>query len=553
MQVEEILRDLLHPSLDIRKKGFIEMKKHWNLDMRPYLWRAIETEKDKNYQAELVRYAISILEDKSMRKMIRYLEINLLANKSINEIMIAYPNLENEEIQIALLKSLQRDKSKTYQFMAKFIISNAIVEMGIERIINLLHKIFALNMIEVEKRYIFESLIGLHRYTRFQKQLVYRVMLEFGNESLIRLIILKYLKQDSLIWSFTDWKNNKLLSLSEVDFFLLESLKYRNENIRIQALQIMGSIYYRHFYYPDSPENLDLLDEICDTLLRYNKDEEFINLQNYSVSTLKELFTTPDVEESNDLLRVQLDKLLTFEIRPVEIKKLLMYHLPRKYLLYLVREDPSPKIRLHSYQLLSSSKYWIYRTNEGALIHGPISIWTDMIKRCVTALQYEDDVAIWEAVVYLFNKLLDFSLELSEEKLEVIKQILDKLRILDILKDMSDQNYVLPLIYRLSDFKSDHKLELQIDDNITESSILYLLSKKLRFVENEEDREIIKRLLKLSNVDYRKLVLIEIERFFTRVKLSNAILEILKEIIENAILDNDVRIRTFARLLLNKI
>lgn len=439
---ELIIRDLMNPqNLSIRKKGFNEFKEVFSklIDLnndvwkglRTNLWKVIEYEVDEIFQNEMIRYSLSELKSKSIKKLIRFIENGTLKKKSIRTTSLSYFKHFSEDNNIALSKSIKRNPKSQYYFIKLLLTNGLLIKMEDVKITKFLSHLFTSDLNDNEK-YNF-TCIFLQQKT-IPVQIITNFIAQFGKNQYIQLGIL-----ESISLSFYFWGNQnyhlKHQIINYYDEFLISCLASPHDNIRSESIKILSRFNNPGIRFDT---NHDVLFDFWDYLERINIDYSFVSFDSFEIDYLKAQFNCDgEIEESSKQLCGKLEELLTFGVNPHDVAIYIFTYYPRKLLLKLTKNDPIVENRKLAYGGLLNDIYWLHHVEKQFKMVGPIRNWIDLITQILTSQMYEIDKSFLINSSNYLKKFLELIKKLNKDEQELI-----------IIK-MKESNKILSLLNSL--------------------------------------------------------------------------------------------------------
>lgn len=559
-EIESIIRDLLHPTIEIRKKALSEIEKYWSIekgkDLRPYLWKAIEEEKNKTFQAEIVDLAIRKLKDKSLRKMIRLIENDFLMKPARNLVISAYTIYETSEIRKTLIQSLKRDKSKTYIFVEELLRSKDLENMENVKVIELLNELLLDETILDHLRIRFSEImtkkksspLSLHQKPYYGDFFIR----QYNKNPIIRLGILNAIDEKEFIWSSWDWKSKIRPKLSEKDIVLLDSIHSQDSKIRKKAIELLGH-QFPAFHLRENSTYLDVIYDLMNEMRHENFDLKYIGLKDnslvsYSQDELKEFFGS----NKNHLF----NEMMSFEIHPNILFKFILSNLPRHFLLILSRDDPILENRKKCYEVLTRYEFWLSNiSSDDIRFNGPYSSWINTIDRAIIAITFEDDYNTKIVLSKLIHKLIDYFIMLNSKEQELLYEKILSSNLQNNITKLSENNLSLPLFARLDSLLNGEMNIIYLPDDlkeIPEETSYILINKLTQNLENDTNVDSLKKIVYIGN-DNLKFYLLDKLTSIIKTNQKNIILDNITILLQLLSEDNNIRIRSLSKLQLLKI
>lgn len=541
-ELEGVIGDLFHPSIEIRKKALANVKKFWQIEMRPYLWLAIEEEKNSRFQSKLVEFITKQLKEKSLPKMIRFVENGTLSPISMKVFLKSYLEYENSEVRGAMIKSLKREKSKTNQFV-NMLIKSKHLRIEESRYNDLITEILSSSLSE-NYRYNFSRLIIGRKDFSYQNKFGECFLENFKNDPIIRKALLEGINHINLIWLRNDWSAIEKAKLLNIDKFIIESANNPNSKLREQTILILSKLFIKGKITKNS--QLEVIYDFWSKLTQWQKDEDFLYLENYDKKSLSEFFT----EEYEN----QLNEFFMFDIHPYLLLNHILAYLPRKRLLQLAKEDPIVNNRVLCYQGLTNSYFWVIENKEDDILFiGPHSFWVNTINRCIIALKYEHKQEVWITCISLLNFLSGLLQKLSERNFNRIKSLLMENDIVSKLDDL--QNYTFSASISIQ-MKMLFGIPVKIDktNKLSPDTVKLLFNQLLMNLKNNSFMDSLLNVMDGENKKIRQLLISEISRMIDNdLIVTDEMEQNIKIILQKGLKDEDIRIRSYARLLINKL
>ena len=549
-QAEEIIRDLLHPTKEKRIAAIEELREEWNIEYRPYLWRAIELEKEKSVQRMLVDLAINKLEDKSLRKMIRFIENGELTQASLKLVLSAYPEFETAEVREALIKAIQRQKKNIQSFVIQLLQHPNLTALGGSKLSFLLEELFGPET-PVEMKFEFASAY-LHRYNLKRLPVGYELqsfIRDYKDDPVVRKAIIRYIiekprqnvkKPVSYIWQEFDYSKSSLNKLGEYENYLFDSFLYRDNELRNEAIKALGKSTLPKIpeIYPTLAEPLF---EIWELLISFNLERKFVALDGFDESSLEDFFSG-DAETIYQLIRVS-------EIPIQTIVNFILGYLPRSILLTMTRDDPDQENRKLCYTELKREAFW--KMDDGYL--GPLLIWKRIFDRIITASQFESSRDVKETAYELFEFLIVLVMEMDDEHQKSIVDLLEKQNLVEKLTAEQDVTIIASIKLMLNLLLKQEDIEFE-GERIHHDAAINITKRILYNLNNPQYFSIISGFLSVQGPTTRKQIIEEIDIFIhdNINQLSNFAIQI-QTILDTATRDDEVSIRTRAKLMQKKL
>ncbi|OLS27374.1 MAG: hypothetical protein HeimC2_12110 [Candidatus Heimdallarchaeota archaeon LC_2] len=551
--VEEIIRDLLHPNKDKREKALAEIAKNWHNDFRPYLWKAIENEQDKLLQKSFIIFTINQLGDKSLRKMLRFVENGVLFPSSIREIVKAYAESETDEIREALFKALMRNSPSINEFVAKLFRGRELELMPSSKVLSLLSQIFD-SECTYEQKYMFAKAITEHPNTLEPRSYLDQSFRNiFKDNFIIRQAVLDVkgdLERSTstnsdkwFIWNRIDWEKEEFPILNSLDDYLLNSLKFRDKKLRKSVIKILSNFVIPNYSFIEENQ-WDAYFDIWNGMIENSIDIDYINLEDYSEENLEMFF--------GEKLNALYEDMRISEIHPHRLRKLAICLLPLKIMLNMARDDPDNSNRLLCYQGLKSSNFYFENRENGVKLVGSPNHINKILNRTIIAMQHEQSEETKESAYELFEFLISRFLEISENEILSLKNLMTESDYLSKMKNEED-GYWPPARILLRLF-INNTVNMDEIGRLNFHSAGTIIRKFISTLEQKESCDFIIELLKTQETNIRKQIIDELHEIFAnREVLSSEKREHLEKILDIALTDSSIKIRSYARLLLNKL
>jgi hypothetical protein len=539
-EIDEVIRDLLHPILENRKRGFSYVKKSWHMDLRPYLWKAIEEEANKQFQAEMVEFIINKLQEKSLRKMIRFVENNKLNPPSRKRLIEGYTNFETPEIREALVKSLKREKSQTKVFIKEMLSSRQLSNMPDSVVIDLIEQLLH-PTIDTTNRAVFAR--QLVKRKRFHEKTYQGETFQekFGQDPVVMRVILQETDEQSFLWRRWKWEQNERPMKNKMDQYLLDAVTNSDPLVREVVLAILSNQFPAESSF--EPGQQEIIFDLWQKLIELNRDEEFLTLDGYTEDQLEEFFGSEQ--------RHYLHELFMFEVHPDTLIKVILGYLPRKKLLQLAVEDPNEENRKLCYEGLTNSNFWFTkRTTGGYQPIGPYEVWTNTIIQCVTAFRFESNEQLWKACSALLQLLLQ-----NIEKFNLrdqVQKLLQNTLTIEELASIKNNPIAIPMINQLQTFITDTPLQFEITEDLSIETKTILVKQYINSLENESSQRSLENMLDIGSKEIRSMIVEELARFIETLDYQIVRQNIIT-LLTKAENDLDIRIRSMARLLKSKV
>ncbi|MHA2249837.1 MAG: hypothetical protein ACXAD7_05715 [Candidatus Kariarchaeaceae archaeon] len=544
-ELEEVIRDLLHPTLGIRKKAFSEVKQNWQMDMRPYIWLAIENE-NTDFQAEIVEFVINEIKDKSLRKMIRFVEKGQLRKKSMTHVIRGFTMYENLEVREALIKSIKREHSKTYEFVMLLLKSKNLEDLPDTSLDSLFSVLFGSTIPEDLKLKFVKAIVKRkNRHFTSRPYFLGSIIDNFGEDTTVRRGILEETSLDQYLWHRWDWKEEEPAKFGKLDTFLLHSINSPDQKVRERVIQILaGQVIIIPF---EKMEHRDVLFDVWDKLTQWKKEADFLSLKSYELDRLSNFFSGE--------LENYLNELLMFEIHPFDLVKHITAYFPRKKLIQLSREDPMEENRLLCFQSLTQRNFWVQQISDGNNIFiGPYGLWAETISRCLIALKFETNEEIWISCINLLNLLTDLTIELENTTRQKLINLFKSSGIFEKLNNLGEISFFKPIVSKMKTVFEGSPLIIGEDESLSTKTAIFLVKQYLESIHEENSLESLLNILKSPKIEIRKVLIDEISNFIkNELTTTEKIQTNIRFILENACNDDNIRIRTYATLLLKKI
>lgn len=549
--VEELIRDLLHPTKETREKAISKLIKNWNLELRPYLWKAIVNEREKPLQKRMVSIAITKLEDKSLRKMIRFIENDELYSSSINEIIRAYAEHETDEVRESLMKAILRNSHQINDFVIKLLKGRELEFMRPSRVLSLLEEIYSSDC-QDEQKYQFSRAIALHPYyIEAKPYLEEGFRHKFKDIVLVRRGVLDVKfeqerdekKKNWFIWNRTDWSKEDLPIFNTLDTYLIDSLNYRDTKLRNTVLSILGSSILSGFNFINSNQWQAIFD-IWYGIYQNKLESDFIKAESYTEESLEEFF--------GEKLSPLYQDLRQFEIHPHQIRKLTLMLFPRSLLYIMARDDPDSKNRGVCFKSLKQYSFFFTKIEDSVRLVGSIDFVIQVLKRCLVAMQHEVDEETKQVAYELYEFIIHHTFSLYEEDLENLKTKLESLNLLSET-DSQEEGYtasarILLKLYLDLPFDEENVTNMPINSTST------IVRKFVSTIEKQDSVNFLRKLLETQKTEIRMVIINEIEELFAnRITISEEMKTNLEIILQLGKSDSSIKIRSYARLLLNKL
>lgn len=552
--LEAILHDLLHPTLSIRKGGFNRFKAVFNdslknhetsdwKNLREFLWKAIEIEDDKINQAKLVEYCIIQLQEKSIRKLIRLAETNILKENSLKILASHILDYYNPKIIEFLAKSIQRENSKTSGLINKIMDFLSLYFNSSENHIDFLNNLFESDISDDLKRVFSSHLFSQSTSSSVRSLLINNLLM--NNDNCLQEELLIKIPKDILYWG----KQNNLLEdieFAEIDIKIIHSLYSMNEKIRYNAIKSISQFIKPAIFVKS--EN-DILFDFWEELEKNNLERIYWENNEYDYQSLRILFNCDEESESDISLNFNcgiIDGIFAFDVNQNELLHMIKLNIPRKIISELSREDPSLQNRIFCYQNLLLNLDFNFHID--GFPTGTLYYWKKLVYNTIDTIVYERDPEIrYLASKTLGRILMNFSDDTFSSKL-----LID-------LKDDAKFQYKLNLIEnknldRFAIFNLNIKVfdkenqEILFDDLLEETDIVILDLLDSLLIPEVYNWDYLTRLIEMNivivNLTFlNKLIEMDVVSIDDRTK---RIISLLKN-------DNDIEIRNKAYHLENKI
>jgi len=584
----DLLKKLLHTGLKTRKEGFYQLQMmEWKSEYRQYLWKAIEQERDRSHQLKLVGFALDILKDKSLRKMIRFVEQDQLQKKAYNHLVKRYPLYETDLVRQALLKSLHREGSHTYKFVCDLLRLYFIPMIGHHRYEELTENLQTLIMdvlaedIDNRQRQEYVVII-MNRYfkeTAFRNELspyiwdflksddfLYQIVLNgfFNPDPSLDLKIAVLPKtHQALLWHNWKWQipgqdirfNDYIHDLGQEEWFVIDACRSENPKIRAEAIEVIGTAtistqpkiglsatYLREKLYP-----------VWDLVSSYQLQYIFLNLEEISEDSLLTHFPAEiNLDDQNVLIEkigsksiTILQLLQTYNVNPHDLISHIVAYLPRHLLAENAEYDNSTPLRVAAFQNLLDPRFTIHPDGAVDPLIGPPRYWIDRFTCGITNMLTKNDSKIYESVTSeiftLINRLqLNNHSILHDPIIEEIEQMESKI---DELKDLE---HALPAYYKLKSLISDINPKISSGLQLTAKQQKLLLQDMIGDYKQPSAQDSIRNIIldgKSSVLEYaleKVTTTLESEDLRENINLQLHLLEILNNLIDS----KDIRVRT---------
>lgn len=550
---EEIISDLLHSTKEKREKALKSLTDNWHADFRPYLWKAIENEKDNILQKGMISVAIINLEDKSLRKMLRFIENGVLSSSAIREIVKAYAEYETEEVREALFKALMRNSPLVNDFLVKLFKGRELELMPSSNVLSLLSQIFDSECTD-DQKYMFASAITEHPNTaEIRTYLDQGFRVRFKDNTTVRRAVLDVKRTQStmasnkfrkwFVWNRIDWEKEEYPILNSLDDYLINSLKFRDNKLRNSVIKILSNSVISNYSFIDE-EQWNAYFDVWNGMVENSIDLEYINLSEYKEENLELFF--------GEKFNVIYEDMRISEVHPHKLRKLAIGLLPRKILLNMVRDDPDSSNRELCYNSLRNSNFYFEKRENGSKLIGSYRHINKILHRSITAMEHEQSKETQKSAYELFEFLISGFIELPEEEVMPLKNIIEASDYLPQMQD-KDMGYWASARILLRLFLHN-TVTIKEVGKLSSHSSETIIRKFISTLEKPASCDFVIELLKTQDTNIRKQIINEIEEIFAnREELSTEKRDHLKKVLDLAVTDSSIKIRSYARLLLNKL
>ncbi len=550
---EEIISDLLHSTKEKREKVLKSLTDSWHADFRPYLWKAIENEKDNILQKRMISVAINKLEDKSLRKMLRFIENGVLSSSAIREIVKAYAEYETEEVRESLFKALMRNSPLINDFLVKLFRGRELELMPSSKVLSLLSHLFDSECTD-DQKYMFASAITEHPKTaEIRTYLDQGFRVRFKDNTTVRRAVLDVKRNQAttasnkfrkwFVWNRIDWDRDDFPILNSLDDYLINSLNFRDHKLRNSVIKILSNSAISNYSFIDE-DQWNAYFDVWSGMVENSIDLEYINLDEYKEENL-ELFFGEKYSVIYEDMRIS-------EVHPHKLRKLAISLLPRKILLNMARDDPDSSNRLLCYKSLKNSNFYFEKRENGSKLIGSYSQVNKILHRSITAMEHEQSKETQTSAYELFEFLISGFIELPEEEISPLKNIIEESDYLTQMQD-KERGYWASARILLRLFLHN-KVTIKEIGKLSSHSSETIIRKFISDLHEPESCDFVIELLKTQDTSIRKQIIDEIEEIFAnREELSIEKSNNLKKVLEIGVSDSSIKIRSYARLLLNKL
>ncbi|MHA2277915.1 MAG: hypothetical protein ACXAC2_19205, partial [Candidatus Kariarchaeaceae archaeon] len=181
-------------------------------------------------------------------------------------------------------------------------------------------------------------------------------------------------------WNRYDWAKEEFPLLDSLDNYLIDSLTFRDTDLRSSVISILGRSSLSSYDFIDSHQWQAFFD-IWNGLYQNSLELDFIKLSDYKEKSLEEFF-------GDKFLSLYEDMRLS-EIHPHQFRKLTMALLPRSLLFSMARDDPMEDNRTMCYEYLTTYDFFFDKREGKTKLIGSIDFVYQVLKRCITAMQHE--------------------------------------------------------------------------------------------------------------------------------------------------------------------